>query len=190
MISKLIPLSILLLIASCASTVVTDSEPELVDVRQGEQVKQICFASSINGWREVEGQRHSVILTKGVRDEYKLDLSGVCDVSNAMMNIATRTRGSSCLTRGDEIIVTVNRNEKEIEYPVTLKNKNGNTKLYKREYTKLNAVLGGEFRPASDLEKQKLRISSGLKVKTITSGKLRNAGIEEGFIITKIFNQN
>ena len=48
MISKLIPLSILLLIASCASTVVTDSEPELVDVRQGEQVKQICFASSIN----------------------------------------------------------------------------------------------------------------------------------------------
>ena len=106
MISKLIPLSILLLIASCASTVVTDSEPELVDVRQGEQVKQICFASSINGWREVEGQRHSVILTKGVRDEYKLELSGVCDVSNAMMNIATRTRGSSCLTRGDEIIVT------------------------------------------------------------------------------------
>ena len=106
MISKLIPLSILLLIASCTSTEATDPKPELVDVRQGEQVNQICFASSINGWREVKGQRHSVIVTKGVKDEYKLNLSGVCDVSKAMMNIATRTRGSSCLTRGDEVIVT------------------------------------------------------------------------------------
>ena len=106
MISKLTPLSILLLIASCASTVATDPEPELVDVRQGNAVKQICFARSINGWRELRGQRQSVILTKGIKDEYKLDLSGVCDVSNAMNNIATRTRGSSCLTRGDEIIVS------------------------------------------------------------------------------------
>ena len=100
MINKLIPIALLLLIASCASTVAKDPEPQLVDVRQGETVKQICFASSINGWREVKGQRHSVILTKGVRDEYKLDLSGVCDVSNAMMSIATRTRGSSCALRG------------------------------------------------------------------------------------------
>jgi hypothetical protein len=75
-------------------------------VRQGDAVKQICFARSINGWRELKGQRHSVILTKGIKDEYKLDLSGVCDVSNSMNNIATRTRGSSCLTRGDEIIVS------------------------------------------------------------------------------------
>ena len=46
-----------------------------------------------------------MILTKGVRDEYRLDLSGICDVSRAMNNVATRTRGSSCLGRGDEIII-------------------------------------------------------------------------------------
>ena len=49
---------------------------------------------------------YSIILTKGVKDEYKLELSGFCDVTKAMSNIATRTRGSSCLTRGDEIIVS------------------------------------------------------------------------------------
>ena len=87
---------------------------------------------------------------------------------------------------GDEIIVAINRNSKVIEYAVTLKNKNGTTKLYKRDFTELNVSLGGEFEPATNMEKQKLRISSGLKVKKITSGKLRNAGIEEGFIITKI----
>ena len=68
-------------------------------------MKQICFASSINGWRELKGQRRSVILTKGVNDEFKVDLSGVCDVSQAMMKIGTRSRGSSCLTRGDDILV-------------------------------------------------------------------------------------
>jgi len=45
-------------------------------------------------------------LTKGVRDEYKLELSGTCDISKGMNSIATRTRGSSCLGRGDEIIVS------------------------------------------------------------------------------------
>jgi hypothetical protein len=75
-----------------------NSEPEVIDVRQGEQVKQICFASSINGWKEVEGERNSVILTKGVSDEFKIELSGICDMTYSFSNIATRTRGSSCLT--------------------------------------------------------------------------------------------
>jgi hypothetical protein len=75
-----------------------------VNPRQGEEVRQICFASSINGWREVDGERSSIILTKGVSKEYKLDLSGICDLTYAFNSIATRTRGSSCLTRGDDII--------------------------------------------------------------------------------------
>lgn len=93
------------LISSCMTTDNKNSEPEVIDVRQGEQVKQICFASSINGWKEVEGERNSVILTKGVSDEFKIELSGICDMTYSFSNIATRTRGSSCLTRGDEIIV-------------------------------------------------------------------------------------
>ena len=96
---------VLLLITSCSSTSTVETTAKKNDVRQGEEVKQICFASSINGWRELKGQRRSVILTKGVNDEFKVDLSGVCDVSQAMMKIGTRSRGSSCLTRGDDILV-------------------------------------------------------------------------------------
>lgn len=92
-------------LVGCTTSNKTDSTPRTVDIRQGEEVKRICFASSINGWREIKGERQSVILTKGVRDEYRLDLSGICDVSRAMNNVATRTRGSSCLSRGDEIII-------------------------------------------------------------------------------------
>ena len=92
----------------CTQTTITevDPQPTLPNSRLGDEVKRICFASSINGWKEFHGDRHSIILTKGVRDEYKLELSGFCDVTKAMSNIATRTRGSSCLTRGDEIIVS------------------------------------------------------------------------------------
>jgi hypothetical protein len=95
-------------VIGCTQTTVTeiDPQPTLPNSRQGDEVKQICFASSINGWKEFKGERHSVILTKGVRDEYKLELSGTCDISKGMNSIATRTRGSSCLSRGDEIIVS------------------------------------------------------------------------------------
>ncbi len=95
-------------IIGCSQTTVTqvDPKPSLPNSQLGNEVTRICFASSINGWKEFHGDRHSIILTKGVRDEYKLELSGFCDVTKAMSNIATRTRGSSCLTRGDEIIVS------------------------------------------------------------------------------------
>lgn len=78
---------------------------EIIDPRQGETVKKICFASAINGWREIAGQRHAVIVSKGVNEEYKLELFGICDVSQAISSLGVSTRGSSCLTRGDDIIV-------------------------------------------------------------------------------------
>lgn len=94
----------LALLSACTSLPPESNREVEVSPRQGEEVKQICFASSINGWREVDGERSSVILTKGVSEEYKLDLSGICDLTYAFNSIATRTRGSSCLTRGDDII--------------------------------------------------------------------------------------
>ena len=100
----LITLSLMGLLSACTNVAVENNKEVQINPRQGEEVKQICFASSINGWREVDGERSSVILTKGVSEEYKLDLSGICDLTYAFNSIATRTRGSSCLTRGDDII--------------------------------------------------------------------------------------
>ena len=100
----LITLSLMGLLSACTTVAVENNKEVQINPRQGEEVKQICFASSINGWREVDGERSSVILTKGVSEEYKLDLSGICDLTYAFNSIATRTRGSSCLTRGDDII--------------------------------------------------------------------------------------
>ena len=108
MIRNFIGIVVAMTIIGCSQTTVTqvDPKPSLPNSQLGNEVRRICFASSINGWKEFKGERHSIILSKGVKDEYKLELSGFCDVTKAMSNIATRTRGSSCLTRGDEIIVS------------------------------------------------------------------------------------
>ena len=103
---QLLTISMLVFLLSCTNAPVEINQEVQINPRQGEEVRQICFASSINGWREVDGERSSVILTKGVSEEYKLDLSGICDLTYAFNSIATRTRGSSCLTRGDDIIFT------------------------------------------------------------------------------------
>lgn len=87
---------------------------------------------------------------------------------------------------GDKIDVTVVRDGKEKVYAVTLRNKDGNTKVVKNESISL---LGATLSPLTDGELDKLNISKGIKVKDLSTGKLKNAGIKEGFIITSIDNQ-
>jgi S1-C subfamily serine protease len=47
-------------------------------------------------------------------------------------------------------------------------------------------VLGGQFKPLSDAQKQELGVSGGIQVIKVSGGKLKEAGIPQGFIITKI----
>ena len=47
-------------------------------------------------------------------------------------------------------------------------------------------MLGASFESISTNEMKKLRIENGIKVIKLSSGKLANSGIKEGFIITSI----
>ncbi|CAN5448021.1 trypsin-like peptidase domain-containing protein [soil metagenome] len=87
---------------------------------------------------------------------------------------------------GDKIQVTLLRDDKERTLDVTLRNKNGNTMIVKNEAVDM---LGAKLEPLSTTDLKKLGIGGGVKVKELNSGKLRNAGIKEGFIITSIDNK-
>ncbi len=88
---------------------------------------------------------------------------------------------------GDEVDVTVLRSGKQKVVPVVLRNKNGTIqKIAKAAENRTLATLGAEFGPVSDSEMRKLRIDGGVKVSKLQGGKLRSAGIKEGFIITKV----
>jgi serine protease Do len=87
---------------------------------------------------------------------------------------------------GDKVSLTVKRGDKESNLLVILKNKDNNTKVVERENIEVAKALGATFETVSDEEKTKLGIENGLKVTKMEAGKLRSAGIKEGFIITSI----
>lgn len=87
---------------------------------------------------------------------------------------------------GDKVNVTLMRAGKENVVSITLKNRNGNTEIVKKEKSEIISMLGAEFETTTKEEQNKLRINGGVKITKLNNGKLRNAGIREGFIVTKI----
>ncbi len=87
---------------------------------------------------------------------------------------------------GDKIAVSVIRDNDQKTIPVVLRNREGTTKVSRNESVNL---LGASLEAASESELGKLRISHGVKVKELQTGKLKSAGLREGFIITSIDNR-
>jgi serine protease Do len=89
------------------------------------------------------------------------------------------------LRPGDIVKFEVFRNENKMELELTLVNKNGTTKITKKESI-ISETLGGEFEAISKLEAKTFRIENGVKVTNISTGKLLKMNISEGFIFVKV----
>lgn len=96
-------------------------------------------------------------------------------------NVAELQEQLSKFRPGDELKVTILRDNKELEKDVVLQNKRGSTDILQGEDPIEN--LGALFEPVTKKEKKLLNISHGMKIVELESGKLRSAGIHEGFII-------
>lgn len=83
---------------------------------------------------------------------------------------------------GDDVKIIVIRKGEKKQFTVTLRNKHGDTQIVRDNIS----VLGAEFVEVSPREKEKLEIRNGIKIKSLKKGKLKNAGLEEGFIITNV----
>jgi serine protease Do len=88
---------------------------------------------------------------------------------------------------GDKVNVSIRtkKGDEEIK-EIVLRNSEGETSLMNKEDVIKNVALGAVFTPLSDKEKKELNISYGVKIKTLTAGKLKSVGFEEGMYITKI----
>jgi len=88
---------------------------------------------------------------------------------------------------GNKINVEVLRKGKKKYIPITLKNLNGNTEIVKKDDMSILSVLGIELEELSEEQLKKYRITSGIKVKSISAGKIKNnTNMEEGYVILKI----
>ena len=88
---------------------------------------------------------------------------------------------------GDKITITYLRNKNKKTATLTLKNEKGNTKVVKDADID---VLGGQFKPISDSQKEQLNIGYGLQVLKVSGGKLKDAGVPQGFIIQRVNEQS
>ena len=93
----------------------------------------------------------------------------------------------SQLSPGDKITVSVLRENKQIDLPVTLVSENQNTQVALNNNKVL--IYGATFEPLSDKEKMKFRINSGYKITRVEPGKFNSVGIKPGFILLNINHQ-
>ena len=86
---------------------------------------------------------------------------------------------------GDKVKLNVLRDKQKMEFTVTLKNAQGNTKVVKSADMQL---LGATFSSISNDLKKQLNLSYGLEVTGVGEGRMAEAGIRKGFIILKANN--
>ena len=88
---------------------------------------------------------------------------------------------------GDKINVTLKRGGKSKVVTVTLRNMNGDTDIItKAAETASLRTHGAALTMADESELRGLNLDYGVKVEELEGGKLRSAGVKQGFIITKI----
>ena len=91
---------------------------------------------------------------------------------------------------GDKLIITIRKKEgAEITKELILRNQDGETGITSKDELNKNSALGATFVELTEKEKKSLNISYGVKVKTITTGKLKSIGLVVGSIITKVNNE-
>lgn len=88
---------------------------------------------------------------------------------------------------GDKVTILLLRGGKEKTMNVTLKNTLNTTAAIASSNNM--TIQGGEFVDLTDEEKTKYRLNGGAKLTKVSSGKWKEAGIQEGFIITSIDKQ-
>ncbi|GHU61694.1 type I deoxyribonuclease HsdR [Bacteroidia bacterium] len=82
---------------------------------------------------------------------------------------------------GNKIEVTVQRDNDSKNITVELKNDKGTTEVIKHQSS--TDLLGASFQELSEETKSKLELDYGIEITNLTNGKLKAAGLREGFII-------
>ncbi len=87
---------------------------------------------------------------------------------------------------GDEVALKYHRDGRNREAEAVLQNIHGEIAFIEPGERSVDQLLGATFENITNKEKARLGIENGVKISSLESGKLRQAGIREGFIITHI----
>jgi Do/DeqQ family serine protease len=111
----------------------------------------------------------------------------ITKVDGISVNAVAELQGVIATHRpGDKVKVTIERKGTAKTVDVTLKNRKGNTTIVKREEKHSSRILGSDLQSVSKKEQGILGIKGGVKVLQVGPGKIKDAGIKAGFVITKL----
>ncbi|MFA7251616.1 MAG: Do family serine endopeptidase [Bacteroidales bacterium] len=109
------------------------------------------------------------------------------EVGGVKVNSGTAVQEQiSRFSPGDKVDLTLLRGNREVKVNAILQNQSGNTELIREGDGDITHFLGAQLKPAAKETMDKLKIRSGIEVVSIGEGKLRDAGIRKGFIITHV----
>ncbi len=86
---------------------------------------------------------------------------------------------------GDQVSLGYVRAGKSATASLTLQNLEGGTGISKREFYS-SEVLGARLESINAIDKDRLKLTYGVKITSLTNGYLRDLGFREGFVITHI----
>ena len=86
---------------------------------------------------------------------------------------------------GDKITVAIKRGKKDVTVEMKLKNSQGGTEVTKAVNF---SSMGAAFKELTEAQKRELSVRSGVEVVGLKDGKLKSAGVREGFVILDINN--
>ncbi|MBQ0148058.1 MAG: Do family serine endopeptidase [Flavobacteriaceae bacterium] len=88
---------------------------------------------------------------------------------------------------GDKVQVKVLRDGKEKDFTLVLKDAKGNTSTRSKAQLSPTEILGADFEPLTEKQKDNFGINYGVMIKNLQpSGKLAGAGVQEDFVLLSI----
>lgn len=109
----------------------------------------------------------------------------ILEINGAQVNSPSQLQEQISKYRPDQQIdIIVNRSNNKKHFSATLRNMKGGLGTFKTDES-LN-LLGANFNEITDRTKHDLGINYGVQITELKDGKLKQGGIREGYIITKI----
>ena len=172
------------------------------DIQQYGEVQRAMLGLSLKEiTQDFANQNHLSVLNgayvAGVNDNSDAAKSGikVGDVITKInnKNISTTSELIEKVSQyhpGDNVSITVDRSGEAKSFNVTLASKEDMKKLNPNVTTEnvYNNIVGAVFVNPTSTELARYKASNGVLVSKVTDGAFKNAGIKEGFLITKMDN--
>ncbi|MBP7508564.1 MAG: Do family serine endopeptidase [Prolixibacteraceae bacterium] len=133
---------------------------------------------------DVNGVYVASVVENGAAEECGIKKGDVI-ISIEGVKVNTRSELQEQISKhrpGDVVKVLAKRDNKEKLFTATLRNTRGGTGIVKDQDT----IMGAELAKLDETVKSKLGLRNGVQVTDLKDGKIKNAGIRKGFIITYV----